>query len=48
MYAAKFAERVFVSFLCLSALKNKIAEIIKKEKSKYPLFIYVKNNLKEG
>ncbi|RUM47902.1 MAG: hypothetical protein DSY47_06320 [Hydrogenothermus sp.] len=34
-----FAENVLVSFLCLSALKNKIVEIAIKTKSKYPLFI---------
>jgi len=39
IYATKLADKVLTSFLCLSALKNKIVESTIKEKSKYPLFI---------
>jgi len=36
-YATKLADGVFSSFLCLSALKNRIVDNTIKTKSKYPL-----------
>ena len=39
MYATKLEGKVFSSFLCLSALKNKNVEITIRTKSKYPLSI---------